>query len=86
VIDPPANGLTLEGVSTKLKDLKVAQGTINEAPALQPGDEGPLPPFAIPATLQDSLAARLDRLAPVKEVAQIGQPFPGCVALETKSN
>ena len=34
--------------------------------------DGPLPPFAIPATLQDSLAARLDRLAPVKEVAQIG--------------
>ncbi|MBV8738111.1 MAG: AAA family ATPase [Alphaproteobacteria bacterium] len=33
---------------------------------------GPLPPFAVPATLQDSLAARLDRLAPVKEVAQIG--------------
>jgi predicted ATPase len=34
--------------------------------------DAPLPPFAIPATLQDSLAARLDRLAPVKEVAQIG--------------
>jgi class 3 adenylate cyclase/predicted ATPase len=33
---------------------------------------GPLPPFAIPATLHDSLMARLDRLAPVKEVAQIG--------------
>src|SRR5262249_40851772 len=33
---------------------------------------GPLPPLAIPATLQDSLTARLDRLAPVKEVAQIG--------------
>ncbi|MGI9355600.1 MAG: adenylate/guanylate cyclase domain-containing protein [Rhizobiaceae bacterium] len=33
---------------------------------------GPLPPVAIPATLQDSLMARLDRLAPVKEVAQIG--------------
>jgi predicted ATPase len=33
---------------------------------------GPLPPFAIPATLQDSLTARLDRLAPAKEVAQIG--------------
>jgi len=31
----------------------------------------PLPPFAIPATLQDSLAARLDRLAPVKAIAQI---------------
>ena len=34
--------------------------------------DGPLPPFVIPATLQDLLAARLDRLAPVKEVAQIG--------------
>jgi class 3 adenylate cyclase/predicted ATPase len=33
---------------------------------------GPLPPFALPATLHDSLMARLDRLAPVKEVAQIG--------------
>jgi class 3 adenylate cyclase/predicted ATPase len=33
---------------------------------------GPLPHLAIPATLQDSLAARLDRLAPVKEIAQIG--------------
>jgi predicted ATPase/class 3 adenylate cyclase len=32
---------------------------------------GPLPQLAIPATLQDSLMARLDRLAPVKEVAQI---------------
>jgi predicted ATPase len=33
---------------------------------------GPLPSPAIPATLHDSLMARLDRLAPVKEVAQIG--------------
>jgi predicted ATPase/class 3 adenylate cyclase len=33
---------------------------------------GPLPPLAIPATLHDSLMARLDRLAQVKEVAQIG--------------
>jgi class 3 adenylate cyclase len=31
----------------------------------------PLPPLAIPATLQDSLMARLDRLAPAREVAQI---------------
>jgi class 3 adenylate cyclase/predicted ATPase len=30
------------------------------------------PPLAIPATLHDSLMARLDRLAPVKEVAQTG--------------
>jgi class 3 adenylate cyclase/tetratricopeptide (TPR) repeat protein len=34
--------------------------------------EGPLPPLAIPATLHDSLMARLDRLAPVKEIGQIG--------------
>jgi predicted ATPase/class 3 adenylate cyclase len=33
---------------------------------------GSLPPLAIPATLQDSLVARLDRLATVKEVAQMG--------------
>ena len=33
---------------------------------------GPLPPLAIPSTLQDSLMARLDRLGPIKEVAQIG--------------
>jgi class 3 adenylate cyclase len=33
---------------------------------------GPLPRLAIPATLHDSLLARLDHLAPAKEVAQIG--------------
>ncbi|MBI3302537.1 MAG: AAA family ATPase, partial [Deltaproteobacteria bacterium] len=32
----------------------------------------PFPPLAIPATLQDSLMARLDRLATAKEVAQLG--------------
>src|SRR4030095_6157264 len=31
-----------------------------------------LPELAIPATLQDSLTARLDRAAPVREVAQVG--------------
>lgn len=31
-----------------------------------------LPPLAIPSTLQDSLMARLDRLGPAKEVAQVG--------------
>jgi class 3 adenylate cyclase/tetratricopeptide (TPR) repeat protein len=40
--------------------------------------EGPLPPLAIPSTLRDSLMARLDRLSPVKEVAQIG----ACVGRE----
>ena len=34
--------------------------------------DGSLPPLAIPATLQDSLVARLDRLATVKAVAQYG--------------
>jgi class 3 adenylate cyclase/tetratricopeptide (TPR) repeat protein len=33
---------------------------------------GPLAPLVIPASLQASLLARLDRLAPVREVAQIG--------------
>ena len=33
---------------------------------------GPLPPLAIPTTLQDSLMSRLDRLATVKRVAQLG--------------
>ena len=41
---------------------------------------GTLTPLAIPATLHDSLMARLDRLAPVKQVAQIaaaiGREFP----------
>jgi predicted ATPase len=41
--------------------------------------EGPVPPMAIPWTLQDSLMARLDRLAPVRSVAQtaatIGRTF-----------
>jgi class 3 adenylate cyclase/tetratricopeptide (TPR) repeat protein len=34
--------------------------------------KGTLAPMAIPATLQDSLIERLERLSPVKEVAQIG--------------
>jgi class 3 adenylate cyclase/tetratricopeptide (TPR) repeat protein len=33
---------------------------------------GPLPPLAIPATLQDSLMARLDRLSEAREVVQLG--------------
>ena len=34
--------------------------------------DGPLPALAIPTTLRDSLIARLDRLAPIREIAQIG--------------
>ena len=33
---------------------------------------GPLPPFAIPSTLQDSLMARLDRLSAGRDLAQLG--------------
>jgi class 3 adenylate cyclase/tetratricopeptide (TPR) repeat protein len=34
--------------------------------------EGPLPPLAIPSSLHDSFIARLDRMSPVKEIAQMG--------------
>jgi class 3 adenylate cyclase len=48
-----------------------------ESEMLQERDEGyaltgPLHPLAIPATLHDSLMARLDRLATVKALAQLG--------------
>jgi predicted ATPase/class 3 adenylate cyclase len=48
-----------------------------ESGLLQEGEEhfeltGPLPPLAIPTTLHDSLMARLDRLATVKAMAQLG--------------
>ena len=51
--------------------------TVLEAGFLTESDEayaldGPLPPLAIPETLQDSLMARLDRLSKAKDVAQIG--------------
>lgn len=51
--------------------------TVLETGLLQERDDhyvlnGPLPSMAIPTTLHASLMARLDRLAPVREVAQIG--------------
>ncbi len=51
--------------------------TVLESGLLKEGEghyelAGPLPPLAIPATLHDSLMARLDRLAAVREVAQLG--------------
>src|SRR5262249_55586031 len=39
--------------------------------------DGPLPPPAIPETLQDSLMARLGRLAPGKEIGQNGAALGG---------
>jgi class 3 adenylate cyclase len=51
--------------------------TVLESDLLQERDgafvlSGELAPMAIPETLQDSLMARLDRLSPVREIAQIG--------------
>ena len=51
--------------------------TVLESGLLQEREEcyelsGPLPPLAIPTTLHDSLMARLDRLAAVKGLAQLG--------------
>jgi predicted ATPase/class 3 adenylate cyclase len=43
---------------------------------------GPLPPLAIPATLHDALMARLDRLATVKAVAQLGAALGRTFAYE----
>jgi hypothetical protein len=34
--------------------------------------DGPLPPLAIPSSLHDSFIARLDRMSPIKEIAQMG--------------
>ena len=42
----------------------------------------PLPPLAIPSTLHDSLMARLDRLAAVKTVAQLGATIGRTFAYE----
>jgi predicted ATPase len=63
-----------EGVPLFVEELTK---TVLESGLLEDADDryvlaGPVPPLGIPATLHDSLMARLDRLAPVKEVAQIG--------------
>jgi class 3 adenylate cyclase/tetratricopeptide (TPR) repeat protein len=63
-----------DGVPLFIEELTSAvleSGLLREAPDCYVLD-GPLPPMAIPATLQASLVARLDRLGPVKDVAQIG--------------
>ena len=64
-----------DGVPLFLEELTKAvleaAGDTPEPDANRHGSAGPSTP-AIPATLQDSLMARLDRLAGAKEVAQIG--------------
>src|SRR6516225_8501199 len=63
-----------DGVALFIEELTK---TILESGLLTKGESsyqlsGPLPFLAIPLTLQDSLMARLDRLGPAKEIAQIG--------------
>jgi class 3 adenylate cyclase/predicted ATPase len=52
----------------------VESGLVREEGDRYVGAHGgaPIPPLAIPATLQDSLMARLDRLSTVREIAQLG--------------
>jgi class 3 adenylate cyclase/tetratricopeptide (TPR) repeat protein len=62
-----------DGVPLFVEELTKA---VLESDLLREGDDryeltGPLPPLAIPSTLHDSLAARLDRLGSVREVAQL---------------
>jgi class 3 adenylate cyclase len=69
--------------------------TVFEMGILYKGDDGryridgSLPRLSIPSTLQDSLMARLDRLGPAKEVAQIsaviGREFPRCAPSSTRT-
>jgi predicted ATPase/class 3 adenylate cyclase len=58
----------------ELTKMVLESGLLQEADGRYVGARGgaPIPPLAIPSTLQDSLMARLDRLAPVREIAQIG--------------
>jgi class 3 adenylate cyclase/predicted ATPase len=58
----------------ELTKMVLESGLLREEDGRYVGAHGgaPIPPLAIPSTLQDSLMARLDRLAPVREIAQVG--------------
>src|SRR5262249_30880460 len=58
----------------ELTKMVLESGLLQEEDGRYVGAHGgaPIPPLAIPSTLQDSLMARLDRLAPVREIAQMG--------------
>jgi predicted ATPase len=55
----------------ELTKMLLASGLLQER-AERDALRGPVPPLAIPTTLHDSLMARLDRLATVKGLAQLG--------------
>ncbi|HEV8713122.1 MAG TPA: adenylate/guanylate cyclase domain-containing protein [Candidatus Binatia bacterium] len=58
----------------ELTKMVLESGLLREGNGHYVGAHGsaPIPPLAIPSTLQDSLMARLDRLATVREVVQLG--------------
>jgi class 3 adenylate cyclase/predicted ATPase len=58
----------------ELTKMVLESGLLREEDSRYVGAHGgaPIPPLAIPATLQDSLMARLDRLSAVREIAQLG--------------
>ncbi|HEV8712308.1 MAG TPA: adenylate/guanylate cyclase domain-containing protein [Candidatus Binatia bacterium] len=58
----------------ELTKMVVESGLLREEDGHYVGAHGGalLPPLAIPSTLQDSLMARLDRLAPIRELVQLG--------------
>lgn len=56
----------------ELTRMVLETGIVAEADASGYAVLSPIAPLAIPTTLQDSLMARLDRLSPVKEIAQLG--------------
>jgi predicted ATPase len=64
-------GLIGGGFVEELTKMVLESGLLEEVEARY-ALTGPLPPLAIPATLHDSLMARLDRLAAVKGLAQLG--------------
>jgi DNA-binding response OmpR family regulator/class 3 adenylate cyclase/predicted ATPase len=55
----------------ELTKMVLASGQLQDAGGLYRAAD-PASPFAIPLTLSDSLTARLDRLGPTKQIAQIG--------------
>jgi class 3 adenylate cyclase len=58
----------------ELTKMVLESGLLREEDGCYVGARGgtSIPPLAIPSTLQDSLMARLDQLAPGKEIAQLG--------------
>jgi predicted ATPase len=62
-----------DGVPLFMEELTktVVESGILERPGPEYRLAGPLPPLAVPSTLQDSLSARLDRLGGPRELAQL---------------